>query len=314
MIALPIDAVDRKTPEPMHLPRSPYSLGETLATLRRMFSAAPAGAVFRQSFELVPGRAPDRWIGFAGDVMPLMGRALKVTPDVPSFFADCERLVANLEGIVSEEPWVPFLQRHSPAVFEALAALAPARRWVIGVANNHAPDYGDAGFDQTLRAIEAAGMAYVGTVERPRISLAPGVALTAWTEWTNGTTRRVPTRDPGCTRTSPFDVAIAFPHWGFEFERLPRATQRASLPAGYDVVVGHHSHLPQPVERVEGRLVAWSLGNFSTDIPLKVMAEGALLKIGVSALPDGRSGVVAAEYAPLRIDRSRPGVCALTLG
>ncbi|HEY2518125.1 MAG TPA: CapA family protein [Polyangiaceae bacterium] len=296
----------------MHLPRSPYPFGETLATLRRMFSPSPAGGAVAQSFDLVPGGVALRWIGFAGDVMPLMGRTLAFTPDVPAFFADCERVVANLEGIVTEERWVPFLQRHSPAVFDALASLAPAARWVLGIANNHAPDYGDAGFDQTLRAIEHAKMAYVGTVERPRLALAPGVTLSAWTEWTNGTSRRVPTRDPGCARAQAGDVAIAFPHWGYEFERLPRASQRASLPAGYDVVVGHHSHLPQPLERIGDRLVAWSLGNFSTDIPLRLMAEGALLKVGLGRGAQGPV-VVAARYAPLRVDRGKPGVCRLSL-
>jgi poly-gamma-glutamate capsule biosynthesis protein CapA/YwtB (metallophosphatase superfamily) len=240
-----------------------------------------------------------------------MGRAARFAPEVGAFFAGCARVVGNLEGIVTGERWLPFLQRHSVDVFDALAAVAPADRWVLGVANNHAPDYGDAGLDATVRAIEDAGMSAVGTVERPRIELAPRVELTAWTEWTNGFTARVPTRDPGPSGASW--LQIAFPHWGYEFERTPRPGARAALPAGYDVVVGHHSHVPQAVEIVDGRLVAWSLGNFCTDVPLATMGEGALLKLGLATRAAGAPRVVVARTVPLRIDRRDARTCAVAV-
>jgi len=307
----------------MRLPRTPYPLRETLATLRRMFAGAPPGEARAQTLDLAPGVEPDLWLGFVGDVMPLMGRAARFAPEVGAFFAGCARIAGNLEGIVTGERWVPFLQRHSADVFAALAAVAPAERWVLGVANNHAPDYGDAGLDATVRAIAEAGMTAVGTVEHPRVELAPGVQLTAWTEWTNGFTARVPTRDPGPgPRSGPGtdpgpsgdgQLQIAFPHWGYEFERTPRPGARAALPAGYDVVVGHHSHVPQAVELVDGRLVAWSLGNFCTDVPLAAMGEGALLKLGIATGAGGPPRVVVARTVPLRIDRSEARACAVAV-
>ena len=200
----------------MHLPRSPYPLRETLGVLRRMFSPLPAGAPRSCTHLLDPHLAPTRWIGFVGDIMPLRWREARISPRVSDFFAGCDRVVGNLEGIVTDEPWFPFLQKHTPAIFPYLARVAPTGKWVLGVANNHAPDYGDRGFGGTLAAIDAAGMEHVGSATRPRVDLGGGVTVTAWTEWTNGDTSCVPTRDPGPPASS--GLHVAFPHWGYEFD------------------------------------------------------------------------------------------------
>jgi hypothetical protein len=178
------------------------------------------------------------------------------------------------------------------------------------VANNHAPDYGDLGLEGTVAAIASAGMVVVGTASQPRVTLGSGVTLTAWTEWTNGVTTGVATADPG--PPSGPGLHLAFPHWGYEFERAPRAEQRMRLPRGYAAVIGHHSHIPQDPEVVDGRLVAWSLGNFSTAIPIPVMGEGAVLKLGLADVAGGPT-IVRARYVPLRLDRS-PEACALARG
>jgi hypothetical protein len=152
-------------------------------------------------------------------------------------------------------------------------------------------------------------MQRVGTTAHPRLDLGGSVTLTAWTEWTNGFTPHVPTRDPGAP-SSP-GLHIAFPHWGYELESAPRDTQRRALPGGYDVLVGHHSHLPQTPELVDGRLVAWSLGNFLCEVPLRGMEQGALLKLGIASDGDGAPLPVVAHFAPVRLDRSDRRFCAV---
>ena len=293
----------------MHLPRTPYSLRETLGTFRRMFGPLPAGTPRACTFVLDPALPATRWIGFVGDIMPLMWRAARVDPGVVSFFADCERIVGNLEGIVSDEAWFPFLQKHTPAIFTYLAEVAAPAKWVLSVANNHAPDYGDPGFFSTIRAIEAAGMTPLGMRERPRIDLGGGVTVTAWTEWTNGRTTRVPTRDPGAPPTP--GAHIAFPHWGYEFERAPRSNQRSALPRGYGAIVGHHSHVPQDPEVVDGRVVAWSLGNFFSEVRLPTMGQGALLKLGIACETSGIARIVSARSQPIALARRDKRYCAI---
>lgn len=295
----------------MRLPRTPYSLRETVGVVRRMFGDGHPSSAWREprTFRLGAGE-PARWIGFVGDVMPLMWREATFAADIASFFADCEVVVGNLEGILTRQNWFPFLQKHTPAIFEYLARAAPREKWVLGVANNHAPDFGDDDFAGTLRAIERFGMRWVGSLDRPSIDLLPDVTLTAWTEWTNGPTALVPLRDPGPPAHGA--IHIAYPHWGYEMERSPRPAQRRSLPK-YDAVVGHHAHLPQEPEIVDGRLVAWSLGNFVTEVRLRTMGEGALLKLGVARDAGGAPTLVVAHARPIRLDRSDRRRCAVAL-
>jgi poly-gamma-glutamate capsule biosynthesis protein CapA/YwtB (metallophosphatase superfamily) len=97
---------------------------------------------------------------------------------------------------------------------------------------------------------------------------------------------------------------IALPHWGYEHERQPRPSQ--TVPEGYVLTVGHHTHLPQPFERrSNGQLVAWSLGNFVTGKQLPVLGEGALLKVGIASPDDGPPKIVRAHFREIDLDRDR---------
>ncbi len=62
------------------------------------------------------------------------------------------------------------------------------------------------------------------------------------------------------------DIVVVTIHWGVELDNQPRPDDRARaeamITAGADVIFGHHSHRLQPLETLEGRPVAWSLGNF----------------------------------------------------
>jgi len=62
------------------------------------------------------------------------------------------------------------------------------------------------------------------------------------------------------------DLVIVTIHWGVELDTGPRPEDReraeALIAAGADAIFGHHPHRLQPLEFVDGRPVAWSLGNF----------------------------------------------------
>lgn len=70
------------------------------------------------------------------------------------------------------------------------------------------------------------------------------------------------------------DVVVVSFHWGDEYRTRPlpeyRTLAEVLVGAGADVVLGHHPHVLQPVERIEaaGRtgVVAFSLGNFLSDM------------------------------------------------
>ena len=56
-------------------------------------------------------------------------------------------------------------------------------------------------------------------------------------------------------------------HWGYEREYVPHRRQielgRATIDAGADLVLGHHGHVINPIERYNGKYICYSLANFS---------------------------------------------------
>lgn len=281
---------------------------EFLPMVLRRFSPPPPRAPHPPAAEFVFGEGTvAQWIGFVGDLSPLPGRAARYAPEVQAFFAGCDLIVGNLEGVITRRRWRPYLHKHTPRLFESLVRLHPLERWVLSVANNHAADYGRADLERTLTLLEGRGIRWVGAAARPRLALFPGVTLSAWTWWVNGRSDAVVREDPGVPGTS--GLHIAFPHWGYEHERRPRPEQRSRLPRGYGLVVGHHSHLPQPPERQGERLIAWSLGNFLTAKRLPVLGEGAILKVGIGPDARGTPRMMCARFQEICLDRSDRRYC-----
>jgi poly-gamma-glutamate synthesis protein (capsule biosynthesis protein) len=85
------------------------------------------------------------------------------------------------------------------------------------------------------------------------------------------------------------DLVIVTVHWGYELETTPRADDieraHAMIDAGADAIFGHHSHRMQPFEMVEGRPVAWSLGNFVWQTNSFAGATSGVARVVVS--PEG---------------------------
>jgi poly-gamma-glutamate synthesis protein (capsule biosynthesis protein) len=184
-----------------------------------------------------------------------------------------------------------FVFNAPPAVVRALGRTGVS---LVSVANNHAFDQGRAGFEETLRQLDAAGMRYVGAGSAGRES-GPVVlevnglrlAFLGYSYGFNQSGNDCPPRTPRCVRAALLDreravndvadaareadAVIVSIHWGVEYEQQPReadvALARSLVEAGALVVLGHHPHVLQPIElypRADGRtgLVAYSLGNF----------------------------------------------------
>lgn len=284
--------------------RPPYDWKETLKMIGRRFGPTPPLANGPISGRITVHAVPTEYrIGFVGDIGPALGRAVEVSSSVRSFYSDCDWMVGNLEGILTDRSWSPYRQPIREDVWELLAALRPLDRWALSLANNHALDYGPEGLEASARRCEERGVAWFGLAARPRISLEPELTVTGWTRWLNGShTGLLAREDPGDLPET--GLHLACPHWGYEHERTPRTSQRRSLPSGYGAVVGHHSHLPQPVEQVGAdRIVAWSLGNFVTGKLLRKLGEGLALRLGVGEDAGGELVITEARYRHLRIER-----------
>lgn len=216
--------------------------------------------------------------------------------DVATILRAADIAFGNVESPVMPEP--RRFSIHRTLTFRAdpsdMHTLADAGFDVVSLANNHAYDMGTRGPLESRRHVEAAGMLAIGTGRDAAAARAPAiiekngvtVALIAYTVWLKRRDRRNPhsaiavvhnnrlTETVGehvreIRRQFAPDVIVVSLHWGIEYEPHPEARQRASgraiIDAGADIILGHHPHVIQDIEHYAGGVIVYSLGNFLFD-------------------------------------------------
>lgn len=140
----------------------------------------------------------------------------------------------------------------------------------VSLENNHVLDMGTDGLEETKQSLLSAGVTYASEDE-PAIITVKGVTIGSLAYQTFGgrhdeIAAKLPQdiqtlRDKGC------QIVIVSYHWGDELDYTPNAKQvklgRATIDAGADLVIGHHSHRINPIECYNGKYICYSLGNFS---------------------------------------------------
>lgn len=259
----------------------------------------------------------------AGQVRPIGGSA--PLAGVVATFTSADLAFVNLECALSDAPPQSGGVRlvASPA---AAAHLAAAGIDVVSLANNHALDAGVAGLETTRAALAAAGVVPIGAgpdgaATRPHVVTIRGtrVAWLAATDRQNATARAtdrsanvayLPPRalEAELTRrvaAADADIVIVSIHWGQELRKEPTLAQRdlarALVAAGANIVVGHHSHVVQPMERVGDGIVFYSLGNLLFDMREPRAREGALARVRV-AMSGGKARIVESTFLPTVAD------------
>jgi len=236
---------------------------------------------------------------FVGDIMMDRGVEAKLKQN-PSYSYDdlfnftprlktADIAFGNLEGpasLVGYDLGNLYSFRMEP---KALEALATAGFDVLSFANNHVGDWGRAAFEDTVVRARALGMGVAGAglstlearepiiVERHGIRFGYIAFSDVGPEWLTG-----PDGQPAMLSTAnpliktiieraarQVDHLIVSYHFGEEYEKSPNRRQRdlarRAINAGASIVVGHHPHVVQEVERYKGGVIAYSLGNFIFD-------------------------------------------------
>lgn len=177
-------------------------------------------------------------------------------------------------------------------------ALSEAGLRVVSLANNHSLDYGKAALAETVERLLAANVVPVGggrTLAEARalrivrvrdvrigflafLGLFPSVVpLRAGEPGVDMADLPRLRRDVAAARRK-VDLLIVSMHAGVEQARTPSSRQReiarAAIDAGADLVLGHHPHVVQPLERYRGKIIAYSLGNFVFDPSLASIRDG----------------------------------------
>lgn len=222
---------------------------------------------------------------------------------------------------------------------QIIDALKDAGYDTCSTASNHSLDAGFGGVVRTLDALDARGMGHTGTYrtepERhtPHIVDVHGVRVAhiAATFGLNGIPEpagkpwavnvfdaRTPSvdgmlADAAAARRAGADIVIASVHCCTEYEPEPTPAQRtiaAELLASPDVdlVIGHHAHVVQPMERINGKWVAYGLGNHIAEQPDLATNDSVIVRFTFTRAPGNHFTVTEAEAIPTRIQRRDGGV------
>lgn len=199
---------------------------------------------------------------------------------------------------------------------------------VLNLANNHMLDVGVSGLEETvslldtLPAITRIGAFHSEEESRLRVIEKNGIsfAFLGFADYTNVsgtmgapgmvtyTNQREQMAEQIAAAREAADVVVASVHFGNENTNVPTAAQRDTAQffcdAGVDIVLGHHSHVIQPVEWLEnaqGRrtLVFFSLGNFVSAQRGADNLLGILPQITVCKTPEGMVQVEDPVITPI---------------
>ena len=188
--------------------------------------------------------------------------------NVKDIFSTDDLTIANFEGTLtdSDEREDKTFAFKAPASYASI--LTGGSVEAVNTANNHSHDYGDQSFDDTLAALDDAGIVHFGYDETAVMNVKGiKVGLVGIYELYDHLEREQQLKDNiAKVKADGAQLIVAIFHWGNETETVPDSNQttlgRIAIDEGADLVCGHHPHVLQGIETYKGRNIVYSLGNF----------------------------------------------------
>lgn len=276
-----------------------------------------------------------------GDVMlarTVGDRVLAAGPDVvfggiQAALDQADLFVANLECVISDRGQAVLKSFTFRAPPETADALAAAGVDLVSLANNHALDYGLDALADMLPRLRERGIETVGAGADDVAARAPVIlernglrmAFLAYVDVPVEGRTGFDTRSweagpdlPGLAWAEPaemqFDIAsarlkadvvIVLMHFGLEgrsdFTSHQQDLAHTAIDAGAALVLGAHAHVLQPVERYNGGLIVYGLGNLVFDGFAPPATYSAIFTATLT-----RAGVAAYDWVPVMISHGLP--------
>lgn len=212
---------------------------------------------------------------------------------------------------------------------ELAGAIAAAGYDGCSTASNHTLDQAREGVGATLDVLDAVGLGHAGSARTAAEARAPVryptlrgvvVAQVAGAYGYNGFVPDRPWRvgrlDPAPliraarrARRQGADLVVATLHWGVERRHDPTEEQRAlaeqlAASGAIDLVVGHHAHVVQPVQRIHRVPVLFGLGNFLSNMTGPGERDGVIAHVRAVRPPGNRRWRFAITLTPTWVDPS----------
>ena len=188
--------------------------------------------------------------------------------NVKDIFSADDLTIANFEGTLtdSDEREDKTFAFKAPASYASI--LTGGSVEAVNTANNHSHDYGDQSFDDTLAALDDAGIVHFGYDETAVMDVKGiKVGLVGIYELYDHLEREQQLKDNiAKVKADGAQLIVVIFHWGNETETVPDSNQttlgRIAIDEGADLVCGHHPHVLQGIETYKGKNIVYSLGNF----------------------------------------------------
>ena len=188
--------------------------------------------------------------------------------NVKSVLEEDDLTIVNFEGTLTDSTTREDKQFAFKADKSYAEILTDGFVEAANLANNHSKDYGEQSYNDTMDALDEAGITNFG-YDRVAIKKVKGikVGLVGTYVLADGLGVKdsmekniLDLKDEGA------QVIIASFHWGEEKAEYPNDVQvelaHAAIDAGADLVLGHHPHVLQGIEQYKGKNIVYSLGNF----------------------------------------------------
>lgn len=188
--------------------------------------------------------------------------------NVKSVFEADDLTIVNFEGTLTDSTIREDKQFAFKADKSYAEILTDGFVEAANLANNHSKDYGEQSYNDTMDALDEAGITNFGydriaikKVKGIKVGLVGTYVLADGLGVKDSMEKNIQDlKDEGA------QVIIASFHWGEEKAEYPNDVQvelaHAAIDAGADLVLGHHPHVLQGIEQYKGKNIVYSLGNF----------------------------------------------------
>lgn len=188
--------------------------------------------------------------------------------NVKSVFEEDDLTIVNFEGTLTDSTIREDKQFAFKADKSYAEILTDGFVEAANLANNHSKDYGEQSYNDTMDALDEAGITNFG-YDRVAIKKVKGikVGLVGTYVLADGLgVKDSMEKNIQDLKDEGAQVIIASFHWGEEKAEYPNEVQvelaHAAIDAGADLVLGHHPHVLQGIEQYKGKNIVYSLGNF----------------------------------------------------
>ena len=203
--------------------------------------------------------------------------------NVKDIFESDDLTIANFEGVLGEGLTPPSSKKNNDFLFlaspEYAQVLSNNGVEAVTMENNHINDFGDDGISSTIAAMESAGVVWanknhmaVYETQGIRIGmLAYQIVPPLRSDEMQADALQAQVASDIAKAKQTCDIVTVSFHWGKELDYAPRNDNpyrqvtlgRAAIDAGADLVLGHHSHRINPIEKYNGKYIVYSLANCS---------------------------------------------------